>query len=182
MTQGEVHAAAATWHADPRAAEGGREQPGGARPRIIRLPSAEREFRLREIEWHDAEGLQAVARLHMELLDYGPMAGLGERFIRDAIYQQHVRDGSLRVALYEVDGVPVGFVAYTDNPWTFHRVTLRRHWLHTAWILLLALAREPARLRKVVRAIRVVLSRRGEVEIAREGVGEVICAPIRSVI
>ncbi len=145
----------------------------------LRLASRQHELGIRPARWDDAEAMHRVAALHMELLDYGPMAGLGERFIRRAIYEQHLRDGSLRAALYEVAGRAVGFVAYTDQPWTFHRVTLRRHWPRTAWILFTSLLREPGRVLNLWRAMRVTLSRRGEVQIARDGVGEVVCIAVQ---
>ena len=65
---------------------------------------------LREIEAGGAD-LRTVSAMHMELLDFGPMAGLGEPFIRKACYGMHMRDGTLRCALCELDGDPVGFVA-----------------------------------------------------------------------
>ena len=69
------------------------------------------KFTLREIDPGDRQGLEQIATLHMELLDYGPMAGLGKRFVREICYQAHMQDEMLRVVLAEVNGEPAGFVA-----------------------------------------------------------------------
>lgn len=44
------------------------------------------DVRIIEFGLEDDQNLADVVDLHMELLDYGPMAGLGPRFIRDVGY------------------------------------------------------------------------------------------------
>ncbi|MDJ0927462.1 MAG: GNAT family N-acetyltransferase [Gammaproteobacteria bacterium] len=115
----------------------------------------------------------------MELLDFGPMAALGPRFIREICYALHVKDGTLRVALYTVDDEPAGFVAYTNQSISFHRDSLRRHWPYTIWTLLVSLVQDPRRLIALIRALRTVGSRRSEQELAHDPLGEVVCVAVR---
>jgi hypothetical protein len=151
----------------------------GAEARGLTLASRAHELHLREIEADDDDGIAIIARLHMELLSYGPMAGLGELFIREAIYRPHVADGLLRVALYTVDGAPAGFIAYTDRAIGFHRESLRGHWLRTAGVLALALLQDPRRIVRLVRSVRVLLSRRGEQRLGTDPMAEVVCVAVR---
>ena len=77
--------------------------------------------RIREISYKNQEDMDTVADLHIELLNFGPMAGLGRRFVRDACYVNNMLDDQLKVAIYEIDDKPAGFVAYTDRSISFHR-------------------------------------------------------------
>lgn len=148
---------------------------------VLKLPARERRVELRRVVAADSPALRSVSRLHMELLDYGPMAGLGELFIREAIYRPHIDAGALHAFLYRVDGEDVGFVAYTEHSTSFHRGVLREHWLRAGGVLLLALLQDPRRIRNVIRALRVLLSRRGErqLELEQNALGEVVCIAVR---
>lgn len=135
-------------------------------------------FVLREIGAEGAD-LRKLSAMHMELLDFGPMAGLGEPFIRQACYGMHMRDGTLRCALCEVDGNPAGFVAYTDRSISFHREGLSKHWLYAGLTLLQSLARDPRRCLALGRALRVVASRRGESQHHSDPLGEIVCIAVK---
>jgi ribosomal protein S18 acetylase RimI-like enzyme len=115
----------------------------------------------------------------MELLAFGPMAGLGELFIREVCYRMLMSEGQLRVALYEVDGEPAGFAAYTDQAFGFHRSALHKRLPRIAWVLVRSFLREPARFMHFLRALRVLASRRSEVTRAQEPAGEVVCVAVR---
>jgi SAM-dependent methyltransferase/ribosomal protein S18 acetylase RimI-like enzyme len=142
-------------------------------------PPAPRKWTLREIDADDARGLDCIADLHMELLDYGPMAGLGWRFVRDICYATHMGDDLLRVALVTVEGEPAGFVAYTPYSISFHRAGLRRYWLRAGLVLLYSLLIKPTRIVKLVRALKVLVSRRGETVLGSDPLGEVVCVAVR---
>ena len=117
--------------------------------------------------------------MHMELLDFGPMAALGKRFIREICYARQMATGVLRCAIYEVDGAPAGFVAYTARSITFHRESLRRHWLGVGWELTCAILSKPGRLLRLWRAVGVVGSRRDEQSRASDPLGEVVCLAVK---
>lgn len=127
----------------------------------------------------DEEDLRAVSDLHMELLDFGPLAGLGPRFIREIGYRLHIDDDLLKVALCRVDGEPAGFVSYTARSISFHRQSLSAHWPRACRILFLSLATDPRRLGKLVRALRVVVSRRQEQRRGSDPMGEVVSIAVR---
>ncbi len=134
---------------------------------------------LREILPGDQQGLDTIAALHMELLNFGPMAALGARFIRDVCYRPHIEEELFRTALYEVDGEAAGFVAYTAKSISFHRESLGRHALQSTWILVSSILEDPSRLGGLARATRVVASRRGELKLGRDPMGEVVCIAVR---
>lgn len=142
-------------------------------------PPVARAVSLVEVAPTDAASLDAVSDLHMELLGFGPMAGLGWRFVRDVCYVSHVEDGMLRVALATVDGAPAGFVAYTSHSIGFHRSGLKKHWLRAGTVLLGSLIADPRRLGKLLRALRVLVSRRGETALGEDPLGEVVCVAVR---
>ena len=127
----------------------------------------------------DEVDLRAVADLHMELLDFGPLAGLGPRFIREIGYRLHIDDGLLQVALCRVDGEPAGFVSYTSRSISFHRQSLGSHLFRVCWVLFLSLAADPRRLAKLLRALKVVASRRNEQRRGSDPMGEVVSIAVR---
>jgi len=131
-----------------------------------------------EVHPDDEQALSEVAAMHMELLDFGPMAGLGLRFIRDVGYRLHLEDGLLSVAICRVAGEPAGFVAYTDRSVSFHRSSLGRHFLKVSWILMLSLLADPRRIVKLVRALKVVGSRRSEQQRFADPLGEVVAIAV----
>jgi ribosomal protein S18 acetylase RimI-like enzyme len=134
---------------------------------------------IRPVDVADAGQMQALARLHAELLDFGPMSGLGERFVREVSYAANMRDGTLAAALCYGGEEPVGFVAWTLDSAVFHAQALRRHVLLAGFTIVVTLLREPRRLGKLVRAVRLVLSRRGEPPPAALPVGEVLAIGVR---
>lgn len=134
---------------------------------------------VREIAPMDRETLEVVGRLHVDLLPFGPMSKLGEEFVREVCYRTPMADGLLKLAVFEREGSILGFVAYTDRSVTFHRLALSNHWLYSAGMVALALLRDPRRLPKLVRVMRVVLSRRAEQETLRDPLGEVVCLAVR---
>lgn len=136
--------------------------------------------RIREVAHTDSQEMDTVADLHIELLGFGPMAGLGRRFVKDACYVNNMLDGQLKVAVYEIDGEIAGFVAYTHQSISFHRTSLRKHWARTVYTLLLSLLERPTRVVALVRALAVLGSRRSEnVTVGSDPMGEVVCIAVR---
>jgi hypothetical protein len=134
---------------------------------------------LREVSADNKADLKTVSALHMELLGFGPMAGLGERFVREICYVKPLQDELMRIAIYEVDNQPAGFIAYTGKSITFHRHALKDHWIYAGWLVFLSLLEKPTRFKALIRAIKVVLSRRAEKQIANDPMGEVICIAVK---
>jgi ribosomal protein S18 acetylase RimI-like enzyme len=143
----------------------------GAPDRRARPPVG---HRLREVDPADPQDVAAVARLHLVLLGHGPMARLGELFLRRFCYTVLVRDGLLRAALFEVGGRPAGFVAYTSRSITFHRRAIRRHAAYVAWLIALSVLRDPRLLPRLLKAVRLMFSRRAELRLGQDPLGEVL--------
>lgn len=131
-------------------------------------------FVIREVDPSKRADAALVAGLHLQLLGFGPMAGLGEIFLRDFCYTVLIREGLLRAAVYEVDGHAAGFIAYTDRSITFHRDALRSHPFQVGWVLLRSIAVDARMVKKIVRAVRVILSRRRETWIGADPLAEVV--------
>lgn len=146
---------------------------------MSRAPPVPGMVTVREADAGDDRDLDLIASLHMELLGYGPMAGLGRRFVRQICYGIHMRDELLRVVIATVDGQPAGIVAYTPFSATFHRGGLRGHFLEAGLEAMLAVMSRPARALKLVRALRVLGARRTERTRIDQSVGEVVCIAVR---
>lgn len=131
-------------------------------------------FEIREVDPSKRADAALVARLHMQLLDFGPMAGLGEVFLRDFCYTVLIREGLLRAAVCEADGQAAGFIAYTDRSITFHRDALRKHPFQVGWVLMRSIALDARMFTKIVRALRVIYSRSRETRIGTDPLAEVV--------
>jgi ribosomal protein S18 acetylase RimI-like enzyme len=130
---------------------------------------------IRQVLAHNPRDTAWAARLHLQLFrDMGPMAQLGELFLRRFCYSLLVQDGLMRAALCEVDGQPAGLIAYTDKSITFHRAAWQRRWPYVAWLVGLSVLRDPRVLPRLVKAARLMSSRRGEVRLGEDPMAEVL--------
>lgn len=130
--------------------------------------------RLREIDPANQQDIAAITRLHLQLLAHGPMARLGELFLQRFCYTMLIRDGLMKAALYEVDGRPAGFIAYTTRSISFHRTAIRRHWLYVAGLILVSLLRDPRLLLRLLKGVRLMFSRRAERRLGQDPMAEVL--------
>ncbi len=136
-------------------------------------------FHIRQVDITDTVGIDRTTELHMDLLGFGPMAQFGDRVIRDTIYVSALQDGLLEVAVAEVDDRPAGFIAYTLKPHDFHSLLIRNHLLKAVWVMALALITNPARLRHIPRALKVIFSRDELPSSAQDIKTEVVCFGVR---
>jgi ribosomal protein S18 acetylase RimI-like enzyme len=134
---------------------------------------------IREISGSNRDDMTTVARLHMQLLGFGPMSGLGERFVREIGYAAPLQDGLLKAALCEADADPAGFIAYTTQSSTFQHQTLRTHWARASWIVTSSLLENPRRVKALFRAIRVALARRDGPDLPHGPQGEIAALAVR---
>ena len=123
--------------------------------------------------------LDEVAAMHLELLSFGPMAGMGRRFIREICYRGLLRTGIFRVAICRIDGQAAGFIAYTAKSSQFHRIGLTENWLGACRETMLAIIANPDRIRDLFRSLRVLRSRRSEPDNPPQSDGEVVCVAVR---
>jgi SAM-dependent methyltransferase/ribosomal protein S18 acetylase RimI-like enzyme len=134
---------------------------------------------IKEISPSDSAELEEAAALHMELLSFGPMAGLGRRFIRDVCYRMLMEEELLRTAIAYVDGQTAGLVAYTSRSADFHRRGLAAHPFRAAIAALVAVVFSPRRLLALLRGLRVLASRRGDSRRIDDETGEIVCIAVR---
>lgn len=95
----------------------------------------------------DPAQVRAAAELHAELLGHSPIPRLGFLFMTRFFYSQLVKDGLIHCLLYHVDGKYVGFLSFTERPFSFMREGQRRHPVRLALILGAAVLAHPGRLR-----------------------------------
>jgi ribosomal protein S18 acetylase RimI-like enzyme len=143
------------------------------------LSSATETFRIREIDPKNEEDKEAITRLHMELLCFGPIAQLGALFLKQFCYDLMIREKLLKGALYEVDSKPVGFIVYTDRSITFHRTALRKHWLYVCFLIVWSLVQEPKIIFRLWRAIQLMFSRREDRVLGEDPMAEIVAIGVR---
>jgi SAM-dependent methyltransferase len=133
-----------------------------------------RKLRIEEVDPADAAAVAEAARLHLELLAHGPMARLGELFLRRFCYTVLLQEDLMRTAICRVDGEAAGFVAYTARSITFHRDAIRTHALELAAIVLRSIAAEPRILWALPKALWLMRDRRDEISLGSDPLGEVV--------
>lgn len=132
------------------------------------------QLQIREIDPANQSHVKSIAKLHLELLHFGPMARLGELFLRCFCYEILIRDGLMKAALYEVNRRPAGFIAYTDRSISFHRMAIRRHIGKVAFLVALSIVREPMVLLRLPKAVRLMFSRRAEQQFEQDPLAEIL--------
>ena len=135
---------------------------------------------VREVDPRCQQDVHELTRLHMLLLGHGPMAQLGEFFLRRFCYTVLIKEGLMRAALFEVEGRSAGFVAYTPWSITFHRRAIAKHWLYVGFLVAVSFLRDPRLLRRLVKAMKLMVSRRSEVALGRDPQGEIVAIGVLS--
>jgi ribosomal protein S18 acetylase RimI-like enzyme len=146
---------------------------------VVQADTGTPSFELRAINPLDDSEINTVGRLHTQILDFGPMSGLGERFVTKIGYELPLRAGLLNVTLAVADGTIAGFAAYTPCSATFQREALRAHRGTVLWTLLRSLGEDPRRLWALFSAARVILSRDTFVPEPHKKVGEFAAMAVR---
>ena len=115
--------------------------------------------------------VRAAAELHAALLAHSPIPRLGFLFMTRFFYSALVKDGLVGCYLYQRDGRFVGFLSFTERPFSFMSEGRRRHLVRLALILGLAVLGRPSRLKILLDT--VTAGRRTPPEDAA-GVGELL--------
>jgi hypothetical protein len=105
------------------------------------------------------EEVEAVSRLHEELLSDSPVMQLGPRFFRRFYYKTLVEEDLLKVFVCRVDGRVVAFLSYTPRPKDFIGVGFKRHPIQLAWIMLSTLVTRERSIRDLWSVAQFVLKR-----------------------
>lgn len=129
---------------------------------------------LREIDPNNKTDVEAITKLHLELLHWGPMARMGRLFLQRFCYSILIKDNLMRAALCEVNGQPAGFIAYTAYSITFHRTAIKKHWPYVTYIMLISILRDPSIIFRIRKAVRLMFSRRLEKNLGKDPSGEVV--------
>src|SRR5688572_23658279 len=118
----------------------------------------------------DPGQVRAAAALHHKLLGHSPIPRLGFLFMTRFFYSQLIRDGLVHCYLYRVDGEYIGFLSFTERPYSFMSEGRRRHLVRLALILGLAVLAKPSRARILWETL--TIARRKTVAEDHDGIGE----------
>ena len=140
----------------------------------ILLTMTSTQLQIREIDPANQSDVKSITKLHLELLHFGPMARLGELFLRRFCYEILIADRLMKAALCEVNGRPAGFIAYTDRSITFHRMAIMRHFGKVIFLLAVSILREPLVLLHLPKAVRLMFSRRSESQFEQDPLAEIL--------
>lgn len=128
---------------------------------------------LREVDSRDREVVAQIARLHMQLLSFGPAAALGEEFVREIGYAAPLKSKRLRLVVFEVDGRVAGYIALTTDARNFQVETIKENLFLVAWILAKFLVLHPHRIVALARAVRAAKSHHQEADLIDSFCGEI---------
>ena len=109
---------------------------------------------LRRIDPDNPSDVRAIARMHLELLSWGPLAALGRPFRERCCYSMLLREDLMRAFVYQVQGEPAGFVAYTCQPAGFLLQVVRRHVVRIVWLALVSVLCQPRGILRLVSSMR----------------------------
>ena len=131
-------------------------------------------YELRELNPDDKSDRAAAARLHEQLLGWGPIAMLGHRFLENFVYKSLIRDKLVKAVLCLVDGRPAGFIVFTANSITFHRKAVKDRWLFVAKEIFVSVMHNPRILLKLPKALHLMYSRRQEEKFEEDPSAEIL--------
>jgi len=94
----------------------------------------------------DPVQVDAIARLHLELLPASSTARFGPFFMTRFYFTRMVRSGLVAAHLYRHEGEYVGFSVFTEHPDSFMREGIRRHFFALCWISAVCFLADPRRL------------------------------------
>ncbi|MDH7513633.1 MAG: hypothetical protein QHH14_11865 [Clostridiales bacterium] len=134
---------------------------------------------LRLLNPDNRKDVAEAAKMHFELLGWGEIAGLGQLFLEHFCYRTLVKDGLMKVSLYEVDGIPVGFIAYTTDSLNFHRKAMRKHFLYIFLLIAFSIIKKPSLIFNLPRAVRLIRSRRQEIGHPKKATAEILAIAVR---
>jgi len=121
-----------------------------------------------------AADVNAVADLHLQFLSDSPIVGLGERFLRRFFYTKLVEDGSVIVTICRHESRIIGYISYTPDPLQFMSRGIRRHFVYLCGLMTVSVLTQPALLKGIKTAMKVVRERGGQARQPEPGLGEVI--------
>jgi ribosomal protein S18 acetylase RimI-like enzyme len=123
------------------------------------------------VDHREPAQVAAVAALHAELLPDSPIPRLGSRFMTEFYYPCLVKDGFIQCDAYRRDAQWIGFMAYTNAPFTFMRQAALRNLVTLSRVLMRCLIEDPSRMATLFEVLRLSRLRR---RMAEPRVGELL--------
>lgn len=106
------------------------------------------------------EHVDAIARLHAELLPDSPIPRLGNIFMKKFYYKKLVEAGIIRCELFKSGGRYAAFSVWTEFPYTFMEKGKKRFFASLCSIVFLCLLQNPLRVKVVLEVMRQVSGRK----------------------
>lgn len=107
------------------------------------------------LDYKNQEQVQAVAKLHQELLSDSPIPQLGYQFMTKFYYTKLVEAGLINCDLYKHEGKYIAFSVYTKYPFTFMEEGKSRYFLYLTFLLCKILLFRPYRIKTIFKVLRI---------------------------
>lgn len=98
------------------------------------------------LDWQNKDQIKAVSNLHIKLFPESILAKLGFLFLTKFYYLKLIKDKSIEVYLYIQNDEYVGFMACTNEPFTFIKNGVKRYFFLISIIVGLSIILKPKRL------------------------------------
>ena len=98
------------------------------------------------LDWDNKDHVRAVSNLHIKLLPDSILARLGYLFLSKFYYLKLTKDNSIDVYLYNHNDEYVGFIACTNEPFTFIKNGAKRYFFLISVIVGISIVLKPKRL------------------------------------
>lgn len=97
------------------------------------------------------EQIDSAARLHKTLLGYSPVPRMGHLFMTRFYYKKLVEADLIRCILKSCGGKYVGFIAYTQYPYSFMAMGAKKYFFSLSSMLFQSILQKPSRLKVLLK-------------------------------
>tara|TARA_B100000315_G_C14553403_1_gene576934 strand:+ start:626 stop:1258 length:633 start_codon:yes stop_codon:yes gene_type:complete len=125
--------------------------------------------------------IEAVAKLHKELLSDSPIVHLGDSFMKKIYYERLVKDRLFLCDLYYHTNTCVGFISYTNDPHNFMQKGMKKHFISLCLILVKSIVQKPVLTKTVFSVFLDIFKRKATIPSCEElSWGEVLSFGVSS--
>jgi ribosomal protein S18 acetylase RimI-like enzyme len=128
---------------------------------------------IREVGPEEAAALARIADLHVRLLSFGPVAGLGRELTQVVGYQMPLDEGLLRAAIYENGDELGGFISFARDSQSLLGELLRRRGCAVLGHIARSVLRSPARVLRIPRLFLSAITRTPPAPEGIDGLAEI---------
>ena len=98
------------------------------------------------LDWKNKEHVNAVCKLHSELLPESILSKMGNLFLSKFYYSKLIKEKLIEVYLYQLNGEFVGFISCTNEPYTFMKSGQKKYLFLILSLMGISVLLKPSRL------------------------------------